>query len=369
MENSFLSGTQFKIINGAFVALIFFGIIGNSLNMIVFGKKIMRDHLTFKILLVLSTIDFVILIFCATEAVLNFFQNINIRDFHVVICKVDSFIFYYFTQTRNFFTMSLTILRANIVSKIYKTQRMAIAKNTNRSDSTSEARQFWALHVGFFKRLFSWPIRKTNFFILIFLSLFLINVHFILFHTINYELVDIMNEANDSVLNQNFDFKNQMHKKLYYACSPLKGSSYEYFLHNIFFWVDAFVYFCLPFASMTISFVLILFIVIKSNQRYSNFIKDDSYKANSKIYFKKIEKNKKIILILTVINSYFFFTIFPYFLFNIFVLKIDSENKMVLKLLSNVLFFSNNSLNILFYGFSSQKYRNEFFKLFGKNRN
>jgi hypothetical protein len=42
---------------------------------------------------------------------------------------------------------------------------------------------------------------------------------------------------------------------------------------------------------------------------------------------------------------------------------------MVLKILSNVLFFSNNSLNILFYGISSQKYRNEFLKLVGKNSN
>ena len=120
------------------------------------------------------------------------------------------------------------------------------------------------------------------------------------------------------------------------------------------------IHFLIPFFTMSISCILIFIRVKKSNENYSSFLVDDNYKSNSKIYRKKIQKNNRIIYVLLIVNSYFFFSILPYFIFNIFVDEVYSEKKSFFKILVNILFYSNNAFNVFFYGFSSQKYRQEF---------
>ena len=120
IENSFFSGIQFKIINSVFLAILITGLVGNVLNMIVFKR--MTKNLTFKILLFTAIIDFVVILLCLTEVCLNFKRVMNVRDLHALICKFDTFFFFYLTQCHNFLIMTLTIVRAKVVCTIYTHQ-------------------------------------------------------------------------------------------------------------------------------------------------------------------------------------------------------------------------------------------------------
>jgi len=153
---------------------------------------------------------------------------------------------------------------------------------------------------------------------------------------------------------------------IFYDCSPIKETRYEYLMFTYWFWIDMLVYFLIPCCTMFISFFIICFQVKKYNQKYSQYLTNQSYKANARIYLKKIRLNKQMLLRLSIVNAYFFVSILPHFILNIFMNgggAFDKNVNYLLKIFVEILFFSNNALNFFFYGISSQKFRQELFRI------
>jgi len=118
---------------------------------------------------------------------------------------------------------------------------------------------------------------------------------------------------------------------------------------------------------MSISFFIIYTQVKKSNQKYARFLAQKKYKSNARIYLKKIRLNKQMLLRLSLVNAYFFASIMPHFVFNIFLRGGDehfsASTNYLIKTFVEILFFSNNALNFFFYGISSEKFRQELVRI------
>jgi len=135
---------------------------------------------------------------------------------------------------------------------------------------------------------------------------------------------------------------------------------YTFFLKKIWFWIDIFLYFFIPFVTMAISFILILIKLHQSNQTYL------SYVTNKNIWIKRIRKNRQILVKLFIVNAYFFFSYLPYHIYN-FLIENSSEQNYYLFTFFNILFYSNNAMNFFFYGVSSHSYRKTLRKYFQPN--
>ena len=92
-----------------FASIIIIGLIGNFLNILVYSKANMRTKLTFQLLLSLSITDFIILLLCFIESSIENQFEIDLRAYSLIACKLDTFLAYFITQTRNFLSMAITI--------------------------------------------------------------------------------------------------------------------------------------------------------------------------------------------------------------------------------------------------------------------
>lgn len=101
--------------------IICIGIFGNILNMIVFNSKKMKKCSTFRFLLYLSIFDLLVLSICASDAFLRFGYQIEIRNYHIIICRLHTFLTYFLTHASSTILMIISIDRAFVVSnkKIY----------------------------------------------------------------------------------------------------------------------------------------------------------------------------------------------------------------------------------------------------------
>ena len=211
--------------------------------------------------------------------------------------------------------------------------------------------------------------------------LFFVNIHFIIFLEIkedfkmnktkyfieNYSLSEL-----NTTLNNIDDTKPHTYDQ--FECSAELGSWYAHFMGRTWFWVDVFVYFFIPFLTMCITFSIIKLKLKSINRNYAAILLDKTYNNyNKRIYLRKIKKNNKIIYLLFAINAYFCLSIVPYFIFSLFkniFSNLRAEQIFYVKSLVDILFYSNNALNIFFYGFTSREYRKAIKAIFlcGKNK-
>ena len=112
---------------------------------------------------------------------------------------------------------------------------------------------------------------------------------------------------------------------------------------------------------MCITFLVIKFKLKTVNKNYASILQDKTQNNHNKaIYLKKMKRNKHIVCFLFGTNIYFFFSILPFFLFNIlktFNNLLSSKETQFVKPIEDILFFSNNALNIFFYGLTSKEFR------------
>ena len=141
-------------------------------------------------------------------------------------------------------------------------------------------------------------------------------------------------------------------------CVP-KHEWVKYFIEYIWVYIDLSIVFLIPFLIMSIALVYIYFRVKQSNHTYAEFQVDYGHKLNREIYARKINKNKRIILKLFIINAYFLVSILPYFLSSFFV---HSEFGLSRNFVM-CLFYSNNAMNIIFYGITCSRFRDEMRKI------
>jgi hypothetical protein len=211
--------------------------------------------------------------------------------------------------------------------------------------------------------------------------LFFVNIHFIIFLEIKEDFK--MNKEKNFIENYSLNELNttmndidDTPRHLYdrFECSAELGSWYANFMDRTWFWVDVFVYFVIPFLTMCFTFSIIKLKLRSINRNYAAILLDKTYNNyNKAIYLRKIKKNNKIIYLLFGINAYFCLSIVPYFVFSLFknvFSNLKAKQIFQVKSLVDILFYSNNALNIFFYGFTSREYRRAIKGIFlcGKNK-
>ena len=73
----------------ALILLAFIGVLGNILNLVVFGKKSMRKLSTFRFLLYLSASDLLVLLIAVTDVLIKYLtpNQFEIRSYSIFTCK------------------------------------------------------------------------------------------------------------------------------------------------------------------------------------------------------------------------------------------------------------------------------------------
>jgi hypothetical protein len=96
-----------------FAILIGVGLIGNFVNMLIYCNAKMRKSLTFQLLIGLSITDFIILLLCGVESGIENKFDVDLRAHSIIACKLDTFLTYFLTQTRNLLSMAITVESKN----------------------------------------------------------------------------------------------------------------------------------------------------------------------------------------------------------------------------------------------------------------
>jgi hypothetical protein len=114
--------------------IIIVGIIGNLINLMVFGKKNMRQASTFRFLFYLSAADLLVISACALDLHLGFHYAVEPR-FTRLSCKLVTFFTYFLTHASSFILMIISVDRALIISNksfslLFKRNRKAQAKES-----------------------------------------------------------------------------------------------------------------------------------------------------------------------------------------------------------------------------------------------
>ena len=399
-DDSFLAEHMAVICKCALTATLLMGVVGNFVNMLIFGKLNMRKE-SFGMLFLLSTVDLTILSIISAETLIDNMFLVDIRTSSRFFCKIDTFLVYFLTQTRNVISMGITIERAQIVSHLIdknKTMRVvdpvaqqivfnsrlsarqtfstnltitdgeAFRQNSSRESATTEVNQ-----VGMLKTFQKKGAQSIPRFLMAYvIVLFWANSHFAVFLDLNVNasktadvILGIKNLTDFSLGVNKSDKTKKLEELLdYYECAAAKNTFYEHFLVTYWVWFDMLAYFAIPLLAMTISFLFIFVRIRKLNENYSNFLGDETRKLNTRIYLKKIKQNKIVIVKLLVVNCYFFASILPYFVINIWEKGHYPLHSYFLKSFIDILLYSNNALNFFFYGISSQSYRLELLKTF-----
>jgi hypothetical protein len=341
--------------------IIVIGILGNATNILVLSRKTMRKSLTFQLYLYLSIIDLAFLTQTGTELFLKYLFQIEMREISVVFCKLNTFLSYFLMQTRNVFTMSITLSYLFEISKLNPSEA-----NKSKTDKTITTQKPSNINTDSAKFLIK--IRKI---LLLTLSvLCLLNIHFILFLNIHLNMDDVNFTRENSKILEVIDLfsvmKHNTNIDIHVECSPYRYEFYVHFLRNIWVWIDMIIYFLIPFSVNLIAFLFIFFYINRLNKRYSNFLNIENYKSNTHIYLKRMRKNRRIVWRLFTLNAYFFFSSLPSY---VSYYSLDfTRTHLFLNYLCYILFYSNNSLNFLFYSLTSEKYRNELLKIFRNKR-
>jgi hypothetical protein len=334
-----------KICEISFLIIILIGVIGNLTNILVLSKKSMLKSLTFKLFLYLSTMDLFFFTQKGIELLVKYSFATEIRETSVVFCKLYTFLSYFLMQARNVFTMSITLSYLIEITKLIPEKTLPfnclkLSKTTEHQPEISNQNKSFAIKP------------RTIFFVTLGV-LSLINVHLILFFSVNVNVIGKFDQKQDKVLEDNFTYSNQTYSK---------HEFYVHFLDIAWIWIDAAIYFLIPFSVNLVSFLFILFCIKQLNKRYLTLLNIENYKPNARIYLKRMRQNRRILWRLLLINLYFFLSSAPSYV-SIYIL-FSSNVRLLLNHLGFALFYSNNSMNFLFYGLSSQKYRAEIFNFF-----
>ncbi len=149
-----------------------------------------------------------------------------------------------------------------------------------------------------------------------------------------------------------------------FVCYPSTDSNYVYFLTKIWIWIDSSIYSFLPIVVMTICSC---FILLEIKRKCSSFTTVISNQLNKIIAQKRLRRSKQILFMLTSANAFFIICSLPYC---IIYHKSNSERTETdfsfSLIIVHILSYSNNSLNFVFYGLFSEKYKEEMSTLFWK---
>jgi hypothetical protein len=406
------------------LVLIGVGLIGNTLSLIIFSKKSMRQVSTFRYLLYLSLFDLFVLIVSAAHLLVKLLFKIDVRLYSSFACKTHTFLTYFFTHVCSMILIAVNVdrvlkmkkirelkngaggsLKSKLTREIIKENQITIdVTNENRVEElkfnikrlSSTSKQI-SIKVRFKKNepklkfeaasnAGNWTVEENHVrnrgatsllkkcitvdFVMVSIcfALFLLNFHFILllkFESVNVEELSFLNEEEF----QNASIHLLGNETLAYErCDAERGTLYENFLSSIWFWIDMSTFSFIPLVFMCVCSVILLFEFRKLNANYFRLIADERYELNKEQYLGKIKRNRKICMILFKSSFYFCFVMLEYWLSFFFFKRSNFSNKWLKELhsFSYLFIYTNNVFNFFIYGLNSEKYRSELQLLFVK---
>lgn len=406
--------------------LIGIGLLGNTISVIVFSKKNMRQVSTFKYLLYLSLVDILVLVVNASHLLLKLLLKIDVRLYSSFTCKSHTFLTYFFSHVcsmiliavnvdrvikmknikelesnKGSITLTKKIINENRIAievteenriealhfdieRVKRGKRMSIKVTFNKKnqqlklESSETAKHLTAIssiiievEKSKLSRFGSYLKKSINVDFIVFLiclSVILLNVHFIAL--LKFEVV----EAEDLSFLQDKVFKNLSvdhfaDERLYIErCDAERNSLYEYFLNTIWFWIDMSIFSFIPLCCMCICSLILFFEFKKLNANYFRLIANEMYELNKENYLKKVKRNRKICMILFKSSFYFCFIMIEYWLSYFFFKQSNYSNEWLKELhsFSYLFLYTNNVFNFFIYGLNSEKYRRELQSLFSR---
>jgi hypothetical protein len=385
------------------ILMIIFGIFGNILNFIVFSRRSMRTTSTFRFLFYLTFADFLVLIVCSSDTLLSYGFEIEIRLYSLVVCRVHTFLTYFLTHLSSIILMVVSIERAIVVCNqrfpglyAFREEKLTLLKRSSYaftttydvSDTNYVKNDFVTKRCCFRLKKFFSKNRIESIILIIVIFLAIVNFHFLVYLNINelslkkphlnftdlnsiipkklpkLNISSLLIETNLN-LNEKYDYEELSQKHgVYYSCYPLPNSKYEYFLNNIWIWIDTSLYSLIPF---TIMIVCTLMIAVEIRINTQKFLRSsiNLNNLNRGIILRRIRRTIQMLLMLTSTNIYFVISSMPFFVvFHVYNAKIEEKEKYTtnyasLLIIVHILAYSNNSANFIFYGLFSKKYREE----------
>ena len=326
------------------LSLIFVGLIGNTINLIVFSHKSMKMNSTFKYLFYLAIVDILVLLICANDSLASFSHFIFVRLHSIMSCKIFTFLTYFLTHLNSLILMVVSIDRAIIICNHQNKNHLNLSNKTALEDLKLKI-----------NNLIKSP-RKVLISLISLLAI--LNSHFLAFLTLNN--FD-QNESNQLIGSENKTYSN------YLMCYPLKNEKYSYFLVYVWTWIDVLIYCLIPSVVMTICSIIIILEIKSKSKGFIN--KHQQTSTNQIICLKSKKRNRQLSLMLFVNNLFFILCSLPLCLNMIFYHFIGQNNETSsFQAYFNIFSYSNNSFSFIFYYISSNKYRN-FIKIYFFKKN
>lgn len=340
------------------ICTICIGLFGNTMNLIVFGQKQMRKNSTFHFLIFLSLIDILILTICSSNSLLSYGYNIEVKQFSNFTCKLYTFLASYLRHMSSGILIMVNVDRVLVVC--------GIKSLLNKSFSINLLMIFTAILTAILNShsLVYFMIEKMP------TSMVYSNIS----KTIQTKnVVKVLDSAIKS--NQNDTDVNDLLFSIKYFkitvkvieedsnqedfienCLPSqKNFYYTFFIVKIWFWLDLIIYSLIPFLVMlTCSIILIKY--LRSKNKSLLFLDNKQFRVNRILVLRRIRKNKQLFVMLTIANIFFLSCSLPYCLTN-YNFELEEHLNKFIVFVYNILAYSINSFNFLFYGLFSEKYR------------
>ena len=180
--------------------LILFGILSNIINIYVFSHRSMRNVSVFRFLLYLSLVDLLVVLICIGDLYLVYGFSIEIKLYSSVACRLITFLTNYLAELSSLLLMFISIERVYVIlNKSFK----SFLLKTKRFNIDIKKPVF----------INQYPTRIEKLTIFLLISLFLMNLHYLMFLNLNEstELNDLYykNNSFSSLINKtSFQMKN-----------------------------------------------------------------------------------------------------------------------------------------------------------------
>ena len=312
--------------------VIVVGLLGNMGNIVVFGRRSMRQSSTFRFLFYLSVFDLLVLVVCSAEAFLKFRFFVEIRNISSLICRLHTFLTYFLPQCSSNILMAVSIDRALIITNVTDMFDSPSTRLHKRSGLCGAA----VIRISFssITRIFH---RVDLIMLLLTIGLSTLNIHYFIFMDLNL-VIETHTDQNQFT----FDF-------VWQVCYPSKDSIYTYFLTSVWTWIDMCAFFLIPFLVMTWCSVVILITIKRNNRLFLNTLPRLNSLEYKRRCQRRLKRNRQIIYMLLTANTYFLVSSLPYSIMSVGLLSSDT---VLVQPLVHLILYTNNAFNFIFYGFS-----------------
>jgi hypothetical protein len=371
--------SDMRSISIALSIIIAIGVVGNIINMIVFSRKSMRTVSTFRFLLYLSAFDLLVLLVCSTEAYAQFRYHYEIRSVSTLICRVHTFLTYFLSHCSSNILMVISIDRALVITNrrsIFRFRR----KNPQSASLKNKPNRYSLVNIEPLKQ--NWWSCLANFslnlhrvdmaMILIAFMIIILNIHYFLFLSLNRVEDQSETAQQNSSDYYSFEYANgievEVGKETRQVCFPMGKSLYNKFLVRIWTWIDLVIFSLVPFVTMSVCSLIILVKIRDNSKKYFKILINRNIKnSKSSAFQKRVRRNRQVLCMLLLTNFYFLLSSLPYFVSSL-LFQGERNDTPIAQSLVHLLLYTNNAINFLFYGFSSEKYREEFIKIFSRKK-